>query len=212
MAIFKHQFFAYDSASKSTKLTTATSVTATVIRDDTEAEVLTDVVMEEESTGQYFYGFTDEAINLSYTPTITTIWDSITYTTVLNTVYGASYISDVYATVADFKTYIDYTSNGYTDTDAELLAMLTHSSRLVDAYCNRTFYGTKDFDTIPELVERAVFMISKRLKEVPDGEVEVASESIGDYSYTKAETEVSGSGLMSTEADLLKCFKLIKRV
>lgn len=185
-----------------------------VKRNDTDAVVVAaSTSMSKVSTGIYEYNFKEPALNLTYTYSVKATFDSTDYFFVYDRFRGTQHFqNELYATVAEFKTYIDYTDMGYTDTDAELEAMLLTASILIENYTNRQFFleRNREYRTFWTL-KNVCLAIAARLREDPAGiDTNALSEKIGRYSYSGGSGQSYISGLTHNEYVLLQPLRALK--
>jgi len=185
-------------------------------RNDTDEVVIPDgTAFDSVGTGLFEYGFADPAYNLTYTYSVEAVYEGVTYYSVFDNFKGQFVqTNDLYATVDEWKTFVDYTGNGYADTDAEITVYLRTASRWIDDYCNRKFYDDWNINEIPHQVNQVCMIAASRYRDdntsVGTGAV---SETIGRYSYTGNSEEKSNiNGLTPNEYQQLIKFRRIKRV
>ena len=225
MSVIKFVFRDFEGALKdpdSIKMSSSDS-TFGIVRNDTGAVVIPDGSdMTKVSTGIYEYGWSDVShgeygLGLDYKYSVETVYDGITYFDLIESFTGNMRPTiSIYATVAELKTHIDYDDQGYTETDAELNNTLEIASRLIDNYCNRSFYCEYPIDVtaVKGVVKSVCLAVAGRLREDPDGlDTGATGETIGRYSYTGNTNEESNiNGLTSNEYLQLKPYRRLKRV
>jgi hypothetical protein len=187
-----------------------------VKRNDTDAVVVADDTdMNNVGTGCYEYNFQEPAFNLTYTYSVEAIYNSVTYYFVYDNFKGTFVQTNkLYATVAEWKTFADYTGNGYTDTDAQITGYLELASQMIDDYCHQNFYDNYHYNEIPTIIHQVCMVIASRVRSDPtNNDTNAVSETIGRYSYSGNSNQQSDvGGLIPSEYNRLNSYRKIKNV
>jgi len=188
-----------------------------VKRNDTSVVIVAaGTSMTKVGTGSYEYTFQEPVYGLVYTYVVKATYNSVVYYFTYNRLRGIEvFQNDLYAQVSDLKTYIDYTSNGYTDTDTELEALLRTASILIENYCHREFFNEKKLNTKAlYIIKNVCLSIASRLREDPDMiDTTANSETIGRYSYSgNSSGNPNINGLTPNEYLQLQPYRRLKGV
>lgn len=188
-----------------------------VKRNDTDAVVvIAGAEMTKVGTGVYEYNFQETEFGLIYTYVVKATYNSVDYYFTNTRFRGTEvYVNDLYAQVSELKTYINYTDSGYTDTDAELEALLRTASILIENYCHRDFLNEKRLNSKALAICKNVCLsIASRLREDPDMiDTTAQSETIGRYSYSGNSAGIPNiNGLTPNEYLQLQPYRRLKGV